>query len=112
MITKNSTLNVRVYSSDKENFTQKCEQFGVKVSDKMRVLIRKVLNTEPIDSFMMRPRIRRKGLSINPSNKEISLKVRMNQKEYDDFCSACRECGYTPSVVVRNIIQDYCDGTL
>lgn len=109
MPTKNHILNVRVYSEDKENFTQKCNQYGVTISEKLRVLIRRVLNTESISSFMMHPRIMRKGLSINPNNRECVLHVRLHQKEYDEFFEICRQSGYKPSVVARNIIQDYCD---
>lgn len=109
MQTKSCILHARIYSSDKEIFAQKCDQNGVTISEKTRVLIRRLLSTESIESFMMRPRVRRKGLSINPNNQECSLRVRLNQKEYDEFCDTCRENCYTPSVVLRNIIQDYCD---
>lgn len=41
-------------------------------------------------------------------NKDVSLRIRINEAEKDTFYTICTNMGMTPSKVVRKLIEEFC----
>lgn len=42
--------------------------------------------------------------------KECSVRVRINNKDKQEFYQICQNMGMTPSKVIRKLIEEFCEG--
>ena len=98
-----------VYAYDKEKFVKACNKMGIKPTKKIRELMLNLIHTNSIDSFMREPHALRAGMFMAQCGGQASFSVHVDKKDRDEFYAACRKLGYTPSFVLRYMVQDFCD---